>query len=129
MNSSVEDKSVERLIKDTLIDLGIRPNLKGFWYTLECVKITMQSGLRCDIKTMTLYEAAGEKYGVTGIAAERSIRLCVKRIYERGNWDAITGILGSSNHVQNGRITAGEFVWTLADYIDYITTQEDDADD
>lgn len=125
MNSSVEEKIVEREIKDALLELGVRPNLKGFWYALDCVKIIMQKGLHSDIKLMSLYEEVSKKHGVSCGSVEKGVGRLAKRIYDYGDFDAITRILGSSAAVMGGLIKPGEFLWTLADYVDYITTQEE----
>ncbi len=60
-------------IEDTLFELGITPNLKGFDYIRRAVEIILTSKERPDI-VKGLYKNIAKEYETTGTGVERAIR-------------------------------------------------------
>jgi len=71
--------------REQLINLGIYPNLQGFYFTLEAVEIIQKSKER--LKTMDIYKQVAKKYNKTAMQVERNIRHVIEVAYSKGTID------------------------------------------
>lgn len=107
---------MEREIKKTLKDLGIRPDLKGYWYISESILYLLEHGKNEDTTVHSLYIAIAEKNNVAWTSVERCIRKCIERMFDSCGIDRIFDIFGESTRISKGILTNKEFLWTLAEH-------------
>jgi hypothetical protein len=68
--------------REQLINLGIYPNLQGFYYILEAVEIMQNT--KEHIKTMDIYELVAKVYNKSITQIERNIRHVIEVAYKKG---------------------------------------------
>lgn len=106
-------------IKETLLKLGVTPNLKGFYYVDNCT----QRAIKCienkrDISFMQLYTDCANDFNVTTASVERCIRHTVDVAKKADS--LLFGIMFEG--IKN--ISCGLFIAMIAEHV-----MEDDGDD
>lgn len=99
-------------IKATLRDLGIRPNLHGFEYITDAIKIIVDDP---NIKMTALYAIIARRRDTTPAAVERSMRQAVDKGVNIGDKTLYVQFFGRTYH-PGDHITVSLFVHTLADH-------------
>lgn len=99
-------------IKETLRNLGIRPNLSGFEYLTDAIKIVADDP---NIKMMALYAFLAKCYNTTHASVERCMRHAIHKGVETGDQQLYAALFG---HTYNpgDYITVSLFIQTLADH-------------
>lgn len=119
---------LEQEMKRTLKDLGIRPDLKGYWYIIDAMQYMLADGDFMSLKTMNIYTAVSKQRGQSRQNIERCIRHAIERMYDTCETDAIADVLGKRTNIWNGKLTNKEFLWTLAEHFsDVAKTMETSA--
>ncbi len=97
---------MRRKIEDRLLELGIKPNLKGFYYICDSVEMITDDTVPKH-KMMYLYEAVAKKNNTTSTSVERAIRHAISKI----NFEC-----WNERYVYSKRsdLTSAEFLYTLA---------------
>lgn len=108
---------MKQKIKQTLKELGIRPDLDGYRYIVDAVQYMLAANNFTGLGVWNVYSAVGKKYGKSEYQVERCIRTAIERIYDTCEPDAIASVFGSRTRMDKGKLTNKEFLWTLADYI------------
>lgn len=111
-----EDAMLEREMKRTLKDLGIRSALKGYWYIRDALVYMLACDSFQSITVQTVYIAVAEKHDITWTGVERCIRKAVERMFDSCDVDKISSIFGASTRIDRGKLTNKEFLWTLAEH-------------
>lgn len=101
-------------IKATLRDLGIRPNLHGFEYLTEAIRIIADDP---STKMTALYALIARRRDTTPTAVERSMRHAIHKGMDTGDPALYTQLFGYTYRL-DGYITVSLFVHTLADHFD-----------
>ena len=69
---------MDKKLRNTLLSLGITPNLKGFDYIVEMIKVIREEKEKT--KITVLYEVVGRKSGASGTRVERAIRHAISKV-------------------------------------------------
>lgn len=97
---------MRRKIENRLLELGIYPNLKGFYYICDSVEMITDDTVPKH-KMMYLYEAVAKKNNTTSTSVERVIRHAITKV-DLGNWNECYAYSTCSN------LSNSEFLYTLA---------------
>lgn len=65
-------------IVDFLIGVGVKPNLKGFGYLYQAIRITIENNCRIPQVTKYLYPEIAELYNDTASRVERAMRHAIE---------------------------------------------------
>lgn len=108
-------------LKDTiskyLKKLGVAVNLSGYKYLREAVELVITDDVYRLKINKKLYPKIAEKFGNTPTGVERAIRYACEMSADRGNYNLLCDVFGSTISADRGRATNKEFIYTLADYI------------
>lgn len=110
-------KIKEQQIKSTLKELGVSPNLLGYYCLTAAVELLMDDFTLVNKKTKELYPKLAEIFGTTPSRIERRIRNAVQTGWGRGNQELQDELFGYTVDMEKGCPTNGEFVVTVADYL------------
>lgn len=84
----ISEAELRHIVTSEMIRVGLMPSLTGFRYFKEMVLISLQQKYG-DLKTMALYAAVAESFGVRSDALERSVRTLVTSSFYTSNGFAI----------------------------------------
>lgn len=108
-------KNIKEIISQTLKDLGIPANLKGYRYIVYVVELIMNDTELMD-STMSVYMKVAERFNITRTSAERAIRHAIYVGWDRGHKGTQIAMFGYSIDSNKGKPTNSEFLATVADY-------------
>ena len=91
---------MKKKIQDTLLELGVTPNLKGFNYICDAVEMINKEGR---IKVTYIYNKIARDNNEKMMCVERTIRHAISHVNEE-TWKSIGGGTGLKN---------SEFLYTL----------------
>ena len=96
--------SLDERISNIFISIGIPPNIKGYSYLREGIKMAVADPNIINNVTKGLYPVIGEKYATTASKVERAIRHAIEVAWNRGRIDAVNfGEHGVRNYLQSWR--------------------------
>lgn len=104
-------------ITETLHNIGMPANLKGFYYTREAVLMSIEDSERLGKITTRLYPDIAKKYKTTASRVERAIRHAIEVAWVRGNVDLIQDIFGYSVDYRKGNPTNSEYIAIITDKV------------
>lgn len=117
--SDVRDKrkasSLDEKISNIFITIGVPPNIKGFSYLREGIKLAVNDPSIINKVTKELYPKIAEKFATTSSKVERAIRHAIEVAWNRGRSDAISSIFGARVYIGSERPTNSEFIALVAD--------------
>ena len=108
-------RTLDGEITHIFITIGISPNLIGYWYLREGIKLAVHEPKMINEVTKRLYPEIGKKFETTASRVERAIRHAIEVGWNRGRIDAINAIFGARVYVGNERPTNSEFIALVAD--------------
>ena len=100
----------EKQIMKLLLQMGITPDLKGFHYLTDAIRIWGSSGPDKTSVTKTVYPLVAEKYGVQPRIVERNIRHALDALGARVPLERTAGILGVDIEVFPDGFTNSQFI-------------------
>ncbi len=95
--------------------IGISPNLKGFCYVREAIRLTIENPEMLHSVTTALYPTLAKTYKSTPANVERAIRYAIKHAWDKGDADVINSYFRYTK--QNKKPTNSQFIATIADNI------------
>ncbi len=107
--------SLDERISNIFISIGIPPNIKGYNYLREGIKMAVADPHVINNVTKGLYPVIGEKYGTTASKVERAIRHAIEVAWNRGRIDAVNAIFGARVYIGTEKPTNSEFIALVAD--------------
>lgn len=99
-------------IKETLRNLGIRPNLNGFEYLTDAIRAVEEDP---NIKMTALYTAVAKRHDTTPASVERCMRHAIHKGVETGDQQLYAALFGHT-YDPGDYITVSLFIHTLVDY-------------
>ena len=105
-------KNMIQVVTDILLDIGIKPNLKGFKCLRRALLITIESEKNLKL-TSDIYMQVGKEYGDSHSRVERAIRHSI----ETALAESQSSFAKYVPTVKNGKTTNGEVIAALTDYI------------
>lgn len=111
--------SHELKIKKTLLDLGITPEIKGYHYLTEAIKIKESANAANNFnKSQTkIYREIAEKFYASISGVERAIRHAIQRSYKSKCPIFFTIFTPAVLDIYKGRITNSCFISMVTEYI------------
>lgn len=117
---SIEEESelsLEIKVKAILRRMGAPANIKGYQYMADALVTGLKNKESLDAVTKLLYPGVAEKNHTTGSRVERAIRHFVEVLYDRGNYEEIDKVVGTSVSLNKIRPTNSEFICAFVDYL------------
>ena len=112
-----------RLISDTLKELGVPAHVLGYDYAREAVSLVQSDNRYRNNITKDLYPKLAKEFNTTSSRVERAIRHAVELAWERGSLDAQYNIFRYTVSSNRGKPTNGEFIATVADYLNIMRSE------
>ena len=113
--SKEEEKNLDRKVVDILLSLGISPNLQGYTFLKESIKLAIYNPSYIGAITKIMYPTIAIKFKTTACTVERSIRHELETTYMKGKIYNINEIFGLKILEENEKPTNSEFVALIAD--------------
>ena len=107
--------SIDEKISNIFISIGIPPNIKGYVYLREGIKMAIEDPSIINNVTKELYPNIGKKFDTTASKVERAIRHAIEVAWNRGRVEAINAIFGVRVYIGSERPTNSEFIALVAD--------------
>lgn len=107
--------SVDEKISNIFISIGIPPNIKGYVYLREGIKMAIENPSIINNVTKELYPNIGNKFDTSASKVERAIRHAIEVAWNRGRVEAINAIFGVRVYIGSERPTNSEFIALVAD--------------
>ena len=107
--------SLDERISNIFVSIGIPPNIKGYNYLREGIKMAVADPRVINNVTKGLYPVIGEKYETTASKVERAIRHAIEVAWNRGRVDAVNAIFGARVYIGTEKPTNSEFIALVAD--------------
>lgn len=110
-----QDLRLEKKLSDTLLTVGISPNLSGYTYLKDCVKFAIVNPVCLMSITKVMYPEIAKKCNTTASRVERGIRHALDVAYNKGRLIQINKIYGFKIFDKKDKPTNSEFVALIAD--------------
>lgn len=108
-------QEINVIITEILHRIGISPNIKGFCYVREAIRLTIENPEMLHSVTTALYPTISKTYKSTPTNVERDIRYAIKYAWDKGDADVINSYFRYTK--QNKKPTNSQFIATIADNI------------
>lgn len=112
-----EEKRVEQLISDFMLDMGVPAHLKGYRYVRTAVLMAKSDMKVVGSVTKLLYPEIAKLYNTTDGKVERAIRNAIEISWERGNKKTFEEMFGYCAESGQGRPTNSEYIAAIADAV------------
>lgn len=111
----VNDKDLKEAITKLLHSLGMPSHIKGYNYIRDGINIMYNNPKILGAITKELYPQIAGLYDTTSSRVERAIRHAIEVSWNRGDYELMEEIFGSSVDYDRSKPTNSEFLATLAD--------------
>ena len=98
------------LISNTLHDVGVPANIKGYTYLIDALDLTIANPEASFSMTQLVYSPIAEQRGVTPEQVSRAIKRAIDIAWDRGDLDTLQSYFGYTVSNTRGMPTNGEFV-------------------
>jgi len=116
MEREVEEK-IDKILRHTLIKMGIRCDLLGFDYLCCAVKLVIEKPELIHNLCNGLYVMVGKKCDIAkNGCVERSIRHLIENTYISHGFTSLNKMFNSNIYTVHDKPTAGELINLLAEY-------------
>lgn len=112
---SEEELALDEKISNVFISIGIAPNVSGYAYLREGVKIAIRNPLSINHITKVIYPQVAEMFESTPSKVERAMRHAIATAWNRGRIENLNNFLGIKIYSDLQRPTNGEFIALIAD--------------
>lgn len=117
-NSLKFDKGmIEQSATDTLLCIGIMPNLKGYTYIRDAIIMFLDNKKNDTRITKYLYPEIAQKYNSTPGSIDRSMNHAIKSLWNSRKYIKINELFGVEVFKENDYPTNARFIATIADNI------------
>lgn len=108
---------VKKIVKMTLIKIGIRCDLIGFSYLCYAVELVIENPMLCHNLCKGLYAEVGKKFAIEKqCCVERSIRHAIDTTFNEKSFESINKMFGTELFSIYDKPTAGELIQLVAEY-------------
>lgn len=113
---SYKNQMIVNSIRENMRLLGIPAKIRGYRYIFDAVMLTLYDSDLLYSITKQLYPRLAKISDTTVASVERAIRVAVKRSWEKGSYEVITDMFGST--VKDGAgPTNGQFISMLTERV------------
>ena len=116
----MENQALECHIAVMLRLIGVQPNVRGWRYIVDGVKLVAADEELAHHMTKELYPAIAAKHDTTPSRVERCIRHAIEWAYTNGNPDMLKHYLGNIAAYDKGKATNAAFISVLASWLSLI---------
>lgn len=116
-DSDSENQSLSKTIQETLLSIGIPPNIYGYAYITYAVELLLKDSEYQHYVTKGLYVDIAQKYRTTPSRVERAIRHAISVAWLHGNADLIHHIFRNCVRPDKGVPSNSVFLARLYYYI------------
>lgn len=109
--------SVVAINVKTLLNLGVTPNTKGYYYLRDIIYICVTSDEHITNFSKTLYAKLADKYHTSECSIERAVRHAIKSGWYRHNEELSEKIFMSTLQSTNDIPTNSVFISTVSEWI------------
>ncbi len=111
------ERSLEEMIFEMMLDMGIPAHLKGYHYVRTAVIMAVDDMKVVGSVTKLLYPEIAKRYNTTDGKVERAIRNAIEISWERGNRQTFEKLFGYSRENGMSRPTNSEYIAAIADIV------------
>lgn len=108
---------MNKIISDTLKDLGITPGMHGYDYLRYAIKLTIDSPEIAYMLTKRIYPDVAKHFNSTPARVERAMRHSITIAWDEPYNCARDSIFRGTIRAAIGKPTNGAFIATVADYL------------
>ena len=108
---------MDQIVSSVLLNLGVTPNLRGYGYVKDAIKIVCNNPLALDGITKIVYPDVAKHFNTTSSRVERAIRHMIEKTWTIGTMSEIDRIFGSAYDPKKGKPTNSEFIATICEYL------------
>ena len=112
------------LINQTLLELGVRPSMKGYTYLAYAVREVSKDTTKLDRIINGLYAEIAAEYDTTAGCVERCIRHGIQAGFTTAPLSVIYKVFKNTLPVDGSAPTAKQYIATVADYLNTIINEE-----
>ena len=98
------------LIANTLHDVGVPANIKGYSYLIDALELTIANPDATLSMTQSIYTPIARQYGVQPEQVSKSIKRAIDIAWDRGDLDTLQSYFGYTVSNTLGMPTNGEFI-------------------
>lgn len=109
--------SVERMITEILLDIGIPCHVKGYRYLVTAIGTVLDNPELMNSVVKELYRAVASAHNTTPSRVERAIRVAIECGWDRGDIDILSHYFGNTVSADKGRPTNSEFIARVVDIV------------
>ncbi len=102
---------------DLLTTIGVPAHLTGYHYIKMGLTLLFENPARFPYGNKGLYQAIAEKAHSSYRCVERNIRTAVESAFDRGDWEILAKLFGSSVSRKTGKPSNFQFIATLYEYL------------
>lgn len=113
----MHENELDKVIYETLNQIGISHSIKGYKYITIAIKKCMKNMEMLDFVTKILYPEVAKENDTTTLRVERAIRYAVENGWEKGNANVLYKIFGYTVDMRKGKPTNSEFIFCVCDFI------------
>ena len=117
MPVAVVNRPVERVIGETLMEVGIPLAIKGYRYTVTGVKLLLDHPEMADGITKELYPAIARQHNTISSRVERGIRYAIEFAFTNGNSEVLYRYFRNTVSGIKGKPTNSEFLTLMAEVV------------
>ena len=109
--------SVEDMVNDVLLDLGLTRKSRGYPMLEYAITYTVEHPEAEQRMTYDLFKNVGEFFGCSSRVAIKAMTLAIERGFDRCDEDTIARYFGNTIHPDKGRPTNKEFILRIVDIV------------
>ena len=107
--------NLDNKLVDVLLKFGISPNLLGYHYLKEGIKVLMNEPTYSSSITKKMYPIIANKFATTALRVERGIRHALDVSYNKGKISYLNEMVGFEVYADHYKPSNSEFVSLIAD--------------
>ena len=113
-------RNTEKLVADTILELGIKPNLLGFSFLKDCSVKGIEDPKSLNKLTSLLYPSIATEYNTTPCKVERCIRSAIESAYLKNKLKHLDDMFGIKFFDTYEKPSNGTFIAFLADRLRFM---------
>lgn len=117
--SALRGEKNPRLIDEKLsqifISIGMPPNIKGYSYLREAIKLAVKTPEVINSVTKKLYPTVAQKFATSASKVERAIRHAIEVAWNKGRVEVLNSLFGVRAYSESEKPTNSEFIALIAD--------------
>lgn len=109
--------SVEDMVNDILLGLGLTRKCRGYAMLVEAITYTINHPESENRVSYDLYVRVGEVFGCSSRVVAKAMTLAIEAGFDRCDVDTIARYFGNTIHPDKGRPTNKEFILRIVDIV------------